>query len=85
MTSPLHQRMETDRSTSTAAIYDKIDWNHYIGISFVENDSLISNYLGAQYFEQVNSKLMDNCNEDSLESDGYRCDNYGVGQQDNYN
>ncbi|GFN39574.1 MAG: hypothetical exported protein [Marine Group I thaumarchaeote] len=69
---------EYDRLTSTAAIYDKPEWNHYIEISFVENDNLISNYLGTQYFEQVNSKLMENCNESSLESDGYHCNNYAV-------
>lgn len=66
------------RLTSTVAIYDKEDWDHYIEISFVENDNLISKYSGAKYFEQVNSKLRDNCNDATLELDGYRCNNYAI-------
>ena len=67
-----------DKITSTAAISDKEDWDHYIEISFVEKDNLISNYSGAQYFHQVNSSLKENCNAAIPELDGYHCINYTI-------
>ncbi|MCE2507051.1 MAG: hypothetical protein J4F36_11435 [Nitrosopumilaceae archaeon] len=67
-----------DKLISTAAIYDKKEWTHYIEISFVENDNLISNYSGAQYFKQVNAKLAENCKDTTIELDGFQCINHAI-------